>query len=340
MLALSQGRPGAFDLCFLNINEMDGVSDQFLRPDPARYLIAYWFWELPELPSRLQPEVRRFDEIWVASSFVKGNLVPYTSAPIHVMPAVVEPEPPAPFSRVATSGSPSELARFSSTLTRAQALRARIPLALSTRSSWHSRALRIAIRVCLVMKTLNLSRWPEAQFDLERRISDVGGIVIDDELTAAEMSALTNASDVYVSLHRSEGFGLGMAEAMYFEVPVIATRYSGSEEFLNSTNSCGVGFRIRSINPSELRYNPSSEMLYRSGMQWADPKIEQAAQWMRTLYENPSMRHRIGAAGAETIHNRFNAMTAGVVMRSRLEEIARCGPEEVAPRGLDRSIAL
>ena len=184
--------------------------------------------------------------------------------------------------------------------------------------------------MCLVMKTLNLANWAEANFDLRRTMEDVGGVVIDEDLSDAEMSALTSLSDVYVSLHRAEGFGLGMAEAMYFGVPVIATRYSGSEEFLNSNNSCGVSYRFGRVDFAELRYNPSSESLFRREMQWASPDAEQAARWMRILYENQEMRQRIGAAGAETIRRQFSVQAAGSAMRQRLCDIVRWGPREIA----------
>lgn len=339
LLAMSQGRPGAIDLCFLNINEMHGVNDEFLRSDPARYLIAYWFWELPELPPQLRPEVRRFDEIWVASHFVKGNLVPYTSAPIHVMPAVVQPDVPADLSR-RDFGLPEEACTFLFNFDASSGIARKNPFGIIDAFKLAFADVGDRDRVCLVMKTLNLARWPEAEFDLRRRVSEVGGIVLDHEFTAAEMSALTNVSDVYVSLHRSEGFGLGIAEAMYFGVPVIATRYSGSEEFLSSANSCGVGFHIRNIDTAELRYNPSSEMLYRRDMQWAEPKVQQAARWMWILYQRPDVRYRVGIAGAETIHLGFSAMSAGIAMRRRLETIARRGSGGFGRRESETALAL
>ena len=90
------------------------------------------------------------------------------------------------------------------------------------------------MEACLVMKTMNLDRWPEANYELRRRLDRVGGIVIDEQLTDKEVASLTRCSDVYVSLHRSEGFGLGMAEAMFFGVPVIATMLFRQRGFLTA----------------------------------------------------------------------------------------------------------
>lgn len=335
LAAMPRGRPGAIDMCFLNINEMHGVSDNYLRPGPPRHLIAYWFWELPELPPQLESEVWRFDEIWVASRFVKANFVKYTPAPVCVMPAVVQPERRADLSRHEFGLSEYDCV-FLFNFDANSGLARKNPFGVIEAFKLAFADLEDRSRVRLVMKTLNLARWPEAEFDLRRRLAEVGGIVVDEELTADEMAALTDMSDVYVSLHRAEGFGLGMAEAMYFGVPVIATRYSGSEEFLNSGNSCGVGYRLRRIDLEELRYNPSSEELYRSDMWWADPDARQAARWMRMLHERPEIRRRIGAAGAATVRQRFSSATAGMAMRQRLYEIVRWGSKVIAPRPPER----
>ncbi len=79
LASLSCGRPGRVEVCFLNVNELHGVLDVYLREDPSRYLIGYWYWELPELPPQFVREVGRFDEFWVASRFVEGNLASYTA---------------------------------------------------------------------------------------------------------------------------------------------------------------------------------------------------------------------------------------------------------------------
>ena len=142
LLAMSRGRPGAIDLCFLNINEMHGMHDQFLRSDPARYLIAYWFWELPELPPQFEREVRRFDEIWVASRFVMANLARYTQGPIQVMPPAIEPQRPAVRTR-RIFGIPETACVFLFNFDASSGIARRIHLAPSRPLNGHSRIWRI-----------------------------------------------------------------------------------------------------------------------------------------------------------------------------------------------------
>ena len=319
-VALPKGRSASIDISFLNINELDGVRDEFLRPELGRRLVAYWYWELPNLPTRLVPEVLRFDEIWVASHFVQGNFARYASCPIVVMPSVVAPEADPRLSR-RDFGLSETSCVFLFNFDASSGFARKNPFAIIEAFGRTFTRREAGVEACLVMKTMNLDRWPEANYELRRRLDRVGGIVIDEQLTDKEVASLTRCSDVYVSLHRSEGFGLGMAEAMFFGVPVIATRYSGSEEFLTATNSCGVGYCMKAVEIGELRFNPGAEVVYEPGMIWADPYVDQAASWMRSLYEDRRMRHRIGSAGAETIHRRYSMEVAGLAMRKRVEAL-------------------
>jgi glycosyltransferase involved in cell wall biosynthesis len=177
--------------------------------------------------------------------------------------------------------------------------------------------------VRLVMKTIHLSRTPAAAGErLRRELQDAGGILIDEELSAEDMGSLINRCDVYVSLHRSEGFGLGIAEAMLAGRPAIATAYSGNLEFMNQQNSCLVGYRLRPVDDSEISYNPGMDVVYEAGQLWAEPDIGQAARWMRWLYENPAERARIGSAASRTISTRYSSAAAGAAAATRLAEIA------------------
>ena len=174
----------------------------------------------------------------------------------------------------------------------------------------------------LVLKTNHLSRLPEAYGLLTRELTAVGGTLIDEELSDGEMASLTTLCDVYVSLHRAEGFGFGIAEAMYFGRPVVATAYSGNMDFMNNSNSCPVGYRIQPISRYDLRLNPGSESVYSPGEIWAEPDVHDAARRMRFLFEQPQFGQRIGNAGARTIRERYGREVVGRQMRERLEKCA------------------
>jgi glycosyltransferase involved in cell wall biosynthesis len=318
--ALPRGRPYDIELCSLNVNELHIVPKHYLRPPHHhRHLVGLWFWELPELPRSLQPQVARVDEVWAPSEFVAEAFAPHTPRPVRVVPCVVEPERDERLGREHFGLSSSRRCFFfnfdaNSTLARKN------PFAVIEA---FRRAFPPSRRgdVQLVMKTLNLDRYPEAAAALREAMEEVGGLIIEQDLTAEAMAALTFACDVYVSLHRAEGFGLGIAEAMYFGKPAIATAYSGNLSFMSFTNSCLVGYTMTEVNAGELRYNPGAERVYEPGQRWAEPDLDEAASWMRFCHEEESAAARLAAAGARTIRERCSASAVGSYMRELLEGI-------------------
>jgi glycosyltransferase involved in cell wall biosynthesis len=241
--------------------------------------------------------------------------------PIEVMPCIVEPRRVPPAERRAL-GLPSDrcvlLYHFDANSTIAR----KNPLAVI--EAFH-RAFprRGADRPLLVLKTQNLSSLEVAEALLEEQMATIGGVLINGEFTGEQMSQLLVSCDIYVSLHRAEGFGLGMAEAMYYGKPVIATAFSGNMDFCTSENAALVGYTVTEVGATELSLNPGAETVYQTGSLWAEPDIDQAARWMRELFENDSLRTRLGEAGAATIRRQFNSATAGHKMATRLFELGR-----------------
>jgi glycosyltransferase involved in cell wall biosynthesis len=180
---------------------------------------------------------------------------------------------------------------------------------------------RHAHKAQLVMKSLNLSAHPEARSLVLHDLRLVGGLLIEEDLSAKEMASLVALADVYLSLHRAEGFGLGMAEAMYFGVPVVATAYSGNCDFMLPSNSCMVGYRPVPIDEADLRFNPGAERVYEPGQIWAEPNVDEAAGRMRYLHDNPRIARQISERGARYIRETYSEVAVGKVMRRRITEI-------------------
>jgi glycosyltransferase involved in cell wall biosynthesis len=121
-----------------------------------------------------------------------------------------------------------------------------------------------------------------------------------------------NASDCYVSLHRSEGFGLTMAEAMLLDKPVIATDYSGNLEFMTKDNSYLCPYKLVSVG--------SGNHPYTEGI-WADPDIDQAALLMRQVFFNQEMAQNIAAKGKSFVEKNLSFEAAGADIAERLKKI-------------------
>jgi glycosyltransferase involved in cell wall biosynthesis len=127
-------------------------------------------------------------------------------------------------------------------------------------------------------------------------------------------------------LHRSEGFGFGIAEAMALGKPVIATAYSGNLDFATSSNSCQVSYHLREITSDDHIFNEGVSEVYESGAIWADPDIDQAARWMQLIAGDPALRSRIGEAARATIREHYSARAAVAAVARRLSETkARIG---------------
>ena len=127
-------------------------------------------------------------------------------------------------------------------------------------------------------------------------------ITIDDFIPQEELVNLTNACDVYMSLHRGEGFGLGIAEAMSLGKAVVVTDYSATTEFCNSENAITVPYKIVKVPASQIDTDD-----YKYVKLWAEPDIDAAANALRRLYDDPTLRKTIGEKGRAFVCDYFSA---------------------------------
>jgi glycosyltransferase involved in cell wall biosynthesis len=318
--SLPQGHPYPIGLSFLNINEFHVVEGWQLRGHGTPYLIAMWYWELPALPADMIREIPRVDEIWVASEFVRDVFLRYTTKPIHVMPCVVEPIEDPAVTRESLGLPDEETIIYLVTFDANSTIARKNPYGAIKA---FEEAFGVGrTDVVLVVKVINLASYPVVQNDMRRHMQRLGGILIETDMAAGEIAALIKHADVYVSMHRSEGFGLGLAEAMYYGRPVIATGNSGNMDFMNASNSCLVGYTSMVVHRNELSDNPTAMALYQPGNLWVDPNVSEAARLMRWLFENPEQRTRLGQRGSEDIRRRYSSQAAGRAMRLRLEEVS------------------
>jgi glycosyltransferase involved in cell wall biosynthesis len=156
---------------------------------------------------------------------------------------------------------------------------------------------------------------PVARAAMEEVVERNDVFVIDRVFNRDEVISLVSVVDCFVSLHRSEGFGLSPAEAMYLGKPVVLTNWSGNTDYMTRDNSAAVDYKLV---PLGRDYGP-----YDARQSWAEPDEASAACWMRRLFEEPGLARDMGARGRETIKNEFSPEAAGVVVARRLEYIRR-----------------
>jgi glycosyltransferase involved in cell wall biosynthesis len=326
--SLPSGHPFGIDLCFLNLNELDALPDSYRAEERGERLLvgANWAWELTRVPDKLVDRARRFgfDAVFVASEFERQQLEPVLDCPVHLVPLVVSAEPDPNRGR-SDFGLPDAALVFLYSFDAFSGMRRKNPLGLID-------AYRRAFGdehfagVHLVVKAINLQRLPEAWATLRHAVARVGGTLIDDNMTAGELASLVACCDVYVSLHRSEGFGLGIAEAMLLGKLVIATAYSGSTQFLDSSTGCPVGYDLVPALPADQYLNPGLHVaeLYTTEPApafWAAPDVDEAARLLRWARDHPEERRARGALASERIAGRYDERAVGSALKELLRQL-------------------
>jgi glycosyltransferase involved in cell wall biosynthesis len=133
--------------------------------------------------------------------------------------------------------------------------------------------------------------------------------LIEKILKYSEVLQLYASCDVFVGLHRAEGLGLGLMEAMALGKPVIATGWSGNMTFMNHANSCLVGYRLIPVNGNLGVY---SRAFLKQEANWADPNLDEAGAWMKALARDATLRASIGSHAAEAMRRHCAEAERGV----------------------------
>lgn len=319
-------RPYPIDLCFLNINE--DIVALAGAPGRSTYTVGVWWWELPTVPAEFAARFDLVDEVWAGSSFTAQVFASYTNRPVTVMPQVVEP-PNATAVRRESIGLAEDSFVFLFTFDVHSTFARKNPLGVIEAFRRAFPASDRRDRVRLVIKALNLRPGVPAHSSFLEMLDEVNGTLITDDLSHDDMAALLAGCDAYISLHRAEGFGLGMAEAMYFGRPVIATAYSGNMNFTTDRTACLVGYRPIRVADTDWRLDWAPGAYTDTTAIWADPDLDQAAAWMRLLVDDREFRHRIGEAGRDAVRSHYNETVVGRMMAARLAAI---GTSIGAPR--------
>ena len=130
--------------------------------------------------------------------------------------------------------------------------------------------------------------------------------IIDGNYSKERTNSLIRLADVYLSLHRSEGFGLFLAEAMYLGTPVIATNWSGNTDFMSGKTACLVDAKIVKLKHDHLPF--------RKGSRWAEPNVEQAAEYLKQLYQEPMLRQEIAKKAEGDIKERLGIISISKII--------------------------
>lgn len=275
------------------------------------YNIAYWLWELENFPDEWVGYEQVLDEIWTPSEFITRTLMKKIKKPVYTIPYWVTAE---------TNVEKYNRTWFHLPGNRFLFLMMYDGNSVSERKNPDGaiKAFQMAFTpdqkdVALVIKAGSLSR--DAYHTLKEKLSGYRNIrIIRGTLEKTEVNSLIACADALISLHRAEGFGLVLAEAMLNQVPVIATDWSANTEFMNDSCGCMVPYRMVQLDHSIPPY--------KKGERWAEPDLEEAASYMKRLKEEPVWRNRIREEAFLYVKEKLGKDSVCERVRSRLARIA------------------
>ncbi|MBW3608142.1 MAG: glycosyltransferase family 4 protein [Actinobacteria bacterium] len=294
-----------------NPDAMTGARDELgAGAFDDRHVIGLWWWEVAALPGRWLRAFDLVDEVWAGSRFVADVFAAVAPVPVVHLPLPV-PEPVASPAGREALGLPRDRFLFGFVYDYASVAARKNPLGLIDA---FARAFAGDEGAALVLKTLGGEQRPaEHAAVLAAAAAHPAVTVIEEHMSAGDKNALIRALDCYVSLHRSEGFGLTIAEAMLLGTPVIASDYGGSRDFVSAFNALLVDARPVPIGTGNDPYPADGE--------WAEPDLDHAAACMRAVRADPpAARARARRARADVLA-RHSPAVAGRAMAQRLARV-------------------
>ena len=307
---LSKELPYDVNLIHINPHEL-GLA--FIQQDASvwnyRYNIGYWLWELEEFPDEWIPCFQCLDEIWAPSEFICNPIRKKTTLPVRCMSYYVDVHIGTIYERK-HFGIPEDKFLYLMMYDQSSCMERKNPIGVLN-------AFKMAFEkenenVGLVIKINNPT--PESRKQIRSVLDGYTNVyLIEETLSRDEVNSLTKCVDVVVSLHRAEGFGLVLAEAMLLGTPTVATNWSSNTEFMNENVACMVDYELITI---EKDMPP-----FKAGNRWADANLDQAAGYMKKLYEDKEYYEMIRKNAKEYAEEKLGMDQAAGRMRERLKEI-------------------
>jgi glycosyltransferase involved in cell wall biosynthesis/2-polyprenyl-3-methyl-5-hydroxy-6-metoxy-1,4-benzoquinol methylase len=275
-----------------------------------RYTIGVWAWETDAIPASWDTAFGLVDEIWVYSRYVADLLSHSAPCPVVRVPLPIEvPRPSGDdvgFAFGADQFTFLFLFDFWSTLQRKN------PIGLVRA---FTRAFEPGEGPRLLLKSFNGDYKPDRLAQLRAATAGRDDIVVVDRfVTDQQRINLINRCDAYVSLHRSEGFGLTLGEAMALGKPVIGTGFGGNTDFMTHANAWLVDYEETQVGPEGENYPAHGT--------WAEPDVDHAAELMRRVWEEREEAAARAERGRMDVAEHFSLEAVGAMARARLRRLS------------------
>ena len=320
-LPITKGRNYPLNLLLASPFDLSQYPSTHLQSVLAgHYTISYWFNELTHLPRYWLPLLPHINEFWCASHHMQMALqshapdAHYLRVPVPIQTYAV----PQPIGRQ-HFGLPQDrfIVLFSFAATSSLARKNPFGVIEAFKRAFVDLPAN-APAPLLVIRAHRLAEFPRAAREFRHALVSVNGILIEQDLSRQYMNDLLGVADVYLSLHRAEGFGMGMAESMYLGKPVIATGYSANLDFMNSANSYLVRHDMCKISEADHELQPEFGLHYEVGHEWAEPDVAHAAHLLRHVYEHIDEAHVKGLQAAHDIRAYCSPDVVGQIIKERI----------------------
>lgn len=312
---ISAHNPFGVNLIHVNADQIEHfVSKRGEGYFAGRYNIGFWAWELSSFPKEWRTAFRYVQEVWTPSKFTLDAVSRAAPVPVIRIPHAIEiPSLQgvdiSPLLRELCVGQEQFVFLFIFDFHSYVARKNPEGIIDAFMKAFNGQE-----NVLLLIKTSHAKDHLDEFETLVRKANGHKVRVFDRNMSKIEVLKLIERCDCYVSLHRSEGFGLTLAEAMAIGKPVIATSYSGNMDFMTTNNSFLVKYELIDI---EKDYGP-----YKMGESWAEPNIEDASRYMRYVYENRDSAAAVGRVARVDINRMLSPSEVGKLYKGRLEYIA------------------
>ncbi|WP_342362801.1 glycosyltransferase [Terrarubrum flagellatum] len=282
----------------------------------GRYNIGYWPWELTTLPEHWRGVFDLVDEIWAPSDFLVDVYRKLTRKPVRLMPPYLNILTPEPIDLASYSVEEEDVVFLTMFDFNSFIARKNPEGAIAA----FRRAFPFPGGEKLIIKTINSHARPDAA----RRLSELTGgdprcIIMDRTLTRAQTAGLIVRADCLVSLHRAEGFGRVIAEAMALGVAVISTNWSGSTSFVDATRGFPVSYKLRDVAAGEYAFH--------HGGQWAEPSIEDAIAKLQDARARLGGDRDMRARARAFVESAYGLDTVAAALGERLAAISAARPD-------------
>jgi glycosyltransferase involved in cell wall biosynthesis len=307
----STNAPYLINLVLIGTGEVNNILTHFTNTElfKNKYNIYFLNWESEYFPSECVQNISFFDEVWTPAQYCKDVISKYVSVPVNVIPYPID----IPFleaeDEVASNFYDKSRFNFLFIFDYNSTLERKNPLNLI--EAFQKAFGKEDVSVYLTIKTSMSTRFAKEKQLLLDKIGDSKNIKIVEKIFEKDtLNHIIKNCDGYISMHRSEGFGFTMAEAMYFSKPVIATGYSGNTEFMNADNSFLVDYEMCQVDSEIINYDKNTI--------WSNPGVDHAAVLLKKVRANSVEVQEIAKKAGESILNNFSVSRIGLLIENRI----------------------